>query len=158
MTQEEKAEAYDRAIVRARRMFSEKELKFLFPEFEESESKQIRKDLIQWINEFPDIIWRGHYKKDVITYLENKMSKKPIISDDALREGISHFGITQYQIDNWLKKYVDVEKQVGQKVANNVEPKFKVGDWCIDNEDGTIFQIVKVLDNTYKYRTNEGKE
>jgi len=39
-----------------------------------------------------------------------------------------------------------------------VEPKFKVGDWCIDNEDGTIFQIVKVLDNTYTYKTNEGKE
>jgi hypothetical protein len=36
--------------------------------------------------------------------------------------------------------------------------KFNVGDWCIDNEDGTIFQIVKVLDNTYAYKTNEGKE
>ena len=45
-----------------------------------------------------------------------------------------------------------------QKPADKVEPKFKVGDWCIDNEDGTIFQIVKVLDNTYNYRTNEGKE
>ena len=52
----------------------------------------------------------------------------------------------------WLKK------QGGQKPDDKVEPKFKVGDWCIDNEDGTIFQIVKVLDNTYKYRTNEGKE
>ena len=38
------------------------------------------------------------------------------------------------------------------------KPKFKVGDWCIDNEDGVIFQIVKVLDNTYTYKTNEGKE
>lgn len=45
---------------------------------------------------------------------------------------------------------------IEQKPAQN--PKFKVGDWCIDNEDGTIFQIVKVLDNTYTYKTNEGKE
>lgn len=37
-------------------------------------------------------------------------------------------------------------------------PKFNVGDWYIDNEDGTIFQIVKVLDNTYTYKTIEGKE
>ena len=44
------------------------------------------------------------------------------------------------------------------KPADKAEPKFKVGDWCIDNEDGLIFQIVKVLDNTYIYRTNEGKE
>ena len=42
--------------------------------------------------------------------------------------------------------------------ADKAEPKFKVGDWCIDNEDGIIFQIVKVLDKTYRYRTNEGKE
>ena len=53
--------------------------------------------------------------------------------------------------------YKSDEKQ-GQKVDNKAESKFKVGDWCIDNEDGTIFQIVKVLDNTYRYRTNEGKE
>ena len=45
-------------------------------------------------------------------------------------------------------------------VEYNLTPKaaFHEGDWCIDNEDGTIFQIVKVLDKTYKYRTNEGKE
>ena len=181
--------------------------------------------------------------------LEKQGKKRPVISNNALREGIAHFGITQYQIDNWLKKYVDVEKQGEQKSApvldieipfgakdselqeasyyipegfhaeidgnrvvikkgeqilanfaktckdeqkpvfemkttkeslgidsdtynkivdkcvygeqkptDKVGPKFKVGDWCIDNEDGTIFQIVEVLDNTYSYKTNEGKE
>ena len=55
--------------------------------------------------------------------------------------------------------YIDdlLEKE-GEKPADKVKPKFKVGDWCIDNEDGTIFQIVKVLDNTYTYKANEGKE
>lgn len=51
-----------------------------------------------------------------------------------------------------------LEKQGAQKPTDKVKPKFKVGDWCIDNEDGTIFQIVKVLDNTYTYKTNEGEE
>ena len=51
-----------------------------------------------------------------------------------------------------------LEKQGKQKPTDKVEAKFKVGDWCIDNEDGTIFQIVKVLDNTYTYKTNKGKE
>lgn len=50
----------------------------------------------------------------------------------------------------------EVEKQDEQNPTNKIEPKFKVGDWCIDNEDATIFQIVKVLDNTYTYKTNEG--
>ena len=51
-----------------------------------------------------------------------------------------------------------LEKQGEQKSSEMVKPKFKVGDWCIDNEDDVIFQIVKVLDNTYIYKTNEGKE
>ena len=46
-----------------------------------------------------------------VEWLEKQGAQKPIISDDALREGIAHFGITQYQIDNWLKKYVDVQKK-----------------------------------------------
>ena len=61
-------------------------------------------------------------------------------------------GIEHTDILAWLEKLGD------KKPSDKAEPKFKVGDWCIDNEDGTIFQIVKVLDNTYTYKTNEGKE
>lgn len=61
-------------------------------------------------------------------------------------------GLIIRDIITWL------EKQGEQKLSDKTEPKFKVGDWCIDNEDGVIFQIVKVLDNTYTYKTNEGEE
>lgn len=54
---------------------------------------------------------------------------------------------TEDKDEIWLEKPVD-----------KVEPEFKVGDWCIDNEDGTIFQIVEVLHNTYTYKTIEGQE
>lgn len=37
------------------------------------------------------------------------IEQKPVISNDAIREGVSQFGITQHQI-NWLKKYVDVKQ------------------------------------------------
>jgi len=63
-----------------------------------------------------------------------------------------------YEWDGKNKKLIEIEKQSEQKSTDEVKPKFKVGDWCIDNEDGTIFQILKVLDNTYTYKTNEGKE
>lgn len=49
---------------------------------------------------------------DVIAWLEKQGAQKPIVSNNALREGIAHFGVTQYQIDNWLKKYVDVENLI----------------------------------------------
>ena len=69
---------------------------------------------------------------------------------------------------NWLEKQgeqthvelsqSEVVKASDQELSDKIEPKFKVGDWCIDNQDGTVFQIVKVLDNTYTYKTNVGKE
>ena len=49
-------------------------------------------------------------------------------------------------------------KEIEQKSNNNTGPKFKAGDWCVDNEDDTIFQIMKVLDHTYRYKTNDGDE
>ena len=49
-TIEEKAEAYDMAIERAKRMFSEKELNYLFPELHESEDDKIRKEIIDFID------------------------------------------------------------------------------------------------------------
>jgi hypothetical protein len=42
------------------------------PELKDSEDENIREDLIQWINEFPDTIWRGHYKKDILAWLEKQ--------------------------------------------------------------------------------------
>ena len=40
------------------------------------EEKKIKEDLIQWFNDFPDTIWRGHYKKDVIAWLEKQGQEK----------------------------------------------------------------------------------
>ena len=75
------------------------------------------------------------------TYKEKKQCEKP--------QGKS-------AVDAINEEKVDNQNCVKPSIKD--EPKFRVGDWCIDNEDGTIFQIVKVLDNSYKYRTNEGKE
>ena len=47
-------------------------------------------------------------------------------------------------------------KKIEQKPADKTEPKFKVRDWCIDKEDGTIFRIEKVMENTYDYKTDKG--
>lgn len=51
----------------------------IFPELKESDDERIKKDLIQWIDEFPDTIWRGHYKKDIIGWLEKQGEQELII-------------------------------------------------------------------------------
>ena len=80
--------------------------------------------------------------------------------DERIREEILAFIKREGQhIDKYKwPKWIDwLEKHGEQKPTDKIKPKFKVGDWCIDDEDGTIFQIVKVLDNTYAYKTSEGK-
>ena len=86
MTQKQKAEAYDKAldaIKNLREMNPSDEgiqnwVNENFPELKESEGEKIRKDLIKWFEEFPDMIWRGHccryshYKKDIIAWLEKQ--------------------------------------------------------------------------------------
>ena len=47
---EEKAKVYDDTIERARRMFSEKELNYLFPELAESDDERIRKEILDYVN------------------------------------------------------------------------------------------------------------
>lgn len=97
-----------------------------FHESTESEDEQIRKSLIKhldilrgWTPGDPSPIKRKEYYDVWLSWLEKQGKKNPVISDDALREGITHFGITQHQIDNWLKKYVDVENQGEKDVRRN---------------------------------------
>ena len=59
------------------------------------------------------------------------------------------------------KDYNDIDPHFGILVedlmsTDKVEPKFKVRDWCIDKQDGTIFRIEKVMENTYDYKTDKG--
>lgn len=119
----------------------------------------------------------GAFKETFISYFKRKMLEKQgekFIPEDineaalqyvdtcAVDGEITHDNVTEPYWNNhsMMSAYKAgwLEKQGDRKTVDKVEPKFKVGDWCIDNEDDIIFQIVKVLDNTYTYRTNEGKE
>ena len=139
----------------------------IFPELAESEDGRIRKEIISALK-FANV--KGVYDKH-IAWLEKQGEQKPKFRiGDTIKEKSTGDIVTISEVDLKNKeyrlsntgfiqfKYEYLWELVEQKLADKVEPKFKVGDWCIDNEDGTIFQIVNVLDNTYTYRTNEGKE
>ena len=106
------------------RVMLQEALQTLIPELNESEDERMRAMAIKavYASEAQSCIksW-GINPDDVIAWLEKQGAQKPIISHNALREGIAHFGITQYQIDNWLKKYVDIEKQEEQIMIKNEE-------------------------------------
>ena len=85
---EEKAQRYDEALQKAKqRLDCDKNgfistnkalLLSMFPELKESKGERIRKDLIQWIDDFPDIIWNGHNKKDIIAWLNKQGEQKTV--------------------------------------------------------------------------------
>ena len=63
--------------------------------------------MIQWIDEFPDTIWRGHYKKDVIDWLEKQGEQKPTWGEDdekMVKDIIAAIDSLYYHgMVNWLK-------------------------------------------------------
>lgn len=87
MTENEKAKAYDEALKKASAAHKDDDrhlkatLERIFPELKEDDDEKIKKDLIQWVDEFPDTIWRGHYKNDIIAWLEKQGDKDKLIQE-----------------------------------------------------------------------------
>ncbi len=142
-------------------------LEKLFPELKESEDERIRKEIISFITDRKNWFPKEETKSSWIAWLEKQANIPHFTFDDilALQCAMKTTEKADDELYEQLKSLHDrlrdvywLEKQGEQKPADKVEPKFKVGDWCIDNEDDTIFQIVKVLDNTYTYKTNGGEE
>lgn len=94
-TIEQKALAYDEAIERGKRMFSEKELNYLFPELQESRDERIRKEIIKYIK-------TGTYHKDWITWLEKQ--KTIDVLDKEEREFADNVDSYRKDMDEFYKK------------------------------------------------------
>ena len=182
---EEKAQRYNRALTKSREFLTLCEkcgtkdtvefLEDIFPELKmdkESEDERIRKEILDYIDKATGckrwVAWLEQQGKPVEInptefdlQLNRLLVQFETLTKEELASSLSFYlNVVKngYLSDNVEPTdYNSIDPHFGEPV-DKVEPKFKVGDWCIDNEDGLIFQIVKVLDNTYRYRTNEGKE
>ena len=114
MTEKEKAEAYDKAIERAKKLYDNGITEEIFPELKEDDDERIKKELIQWVDEFPDIIWRGHYKKDIIAWLEKQGKQKRQVHfpkftfDDILALQCCMVTVKNVQKDNELYEQLNL--------------------------------------------------
>ena len=187
MTEKEKAKAYDEALKKANAAHKDEDrhlkatLERIFPELKEDDDERIKKELIQWVDEFPDTIWRGHYKKDIIDWIEKQGEQKKQVHfpkftfDDILVLQCCMVIVRNVQEDNELYEQLNLihnkmydAYRLGKKVetspilsnysnngkneqtpADNVEPRFKVGDWLCANElndYANLIKIVKIVD------------
>ena len=170
MTQEEKAKAYDEAIKRAKAMIKvaanqDESIGFantIFPELKESEDEKIRKELLesfkyQQRESRTDKEWLNGIKlSEVVAWLEKQgesYTKRDV--DNAFVEGMAlakdelekQGGIDNYPLEGSINTVMTDSKK------NQVEPKFKVGDWVV-NTVGDTNQVVKVWDDGYTLDNN----
>ena len=139
MTQEEKAKAYDKAIGRAKESYHRFEgktvhydlvkldLEDMFPELKESEDERIRKKLISLVEN-----WKIYNPK-------SPFDDYPVYTSDKN---------TVDKILAWL------EKQGEQKPANKTEPKFKVGDFLVN--DYCMGKVIELTNDVYLLDTGQG--
>jgi len=168
---EEKARAYDEALERVKELLSRcrnnrdritmvyrvNDIESIFPELKKSEDEKIKEDLIQWISDFPDMIWRGHYREDVIAWLEKQGEQKQDVNVQINpSEYINNIGGNGCYLKNATqtstcsKKEEKVDNQNCVKSVDDIKPKFKVGDWIVF-DNGNVEHITSVGIHGYTF-------
>jgi len=153
--------AYKDALERAKKGEC---LENIFPEFKDEKMRKMAIKAVHAPEAQSCIKSWGVNPDDVIAWLEKQGAQKPIISNNALREGIAHFGITQYQIDNWLKKYIDVEKQDELQYWKPSKEQLEALDYaynsCPDTERGNYYEGVlrTLIDDLYKLQEKQSNQ
>ena len=87
MTEKEKAEAYDEAIERAKKLYGNGIIEEIFPELKESKDKKIREAILKGLidcRDAPDLGWSnfgGIHIDDCIAWLEKQGDKDKLIQE-----------------------------------------------------------------------------
>lgn len=179
MTREEKAKRYDEAIERARAFNNGEVLnikvgttlcEYIFPELKESEDERIRKELIEMLRNWASVhyITKEQFSERM-AWLENQGEPNPY-SGVSFKYNGHTWGMcardngVEILVDGEIKERVLLDnKPQGKSTlevineekvdnANEVEPKFKVGDivqYITDSTDRRKIEEIDTLCNMY---------
>ena len=178
MTEKEKAEAYDKAIERANKSYGKIIAEEIFPELKESKDERIKKAIIEFFeSEDDNTTYSLVRKKDIIAWLERQGEQAPLqtnerawlyLVSDVLtwKDGIGQY-LDDQRVQELAKKLCSKYAQklyhpsnTGKnkpKSADKIEPRFKVGDWVVDN-CGYVWKIEGRLNQFYILEGVEGGE
>ena len=140
MTDKEKAKAYDEAIRKAKiilgccnsaSIITKHTIYDIFPELAESEDEQIRKEIISALK---NANYKGVYNKH-LAWLEKQNEQKDSFVD--------------FKAKDWYVSKVDGKIHNIYHSVDKIEPKFKVGDWVVQENIGT-YKVVEVCESWYE--------
>lgn len=137
----------------------------IFPQLKDSEYEKTRKSLIVYLKEYKNNARSEVMVKEFVKWIKWVEERKEVEVDEELSKLLNrviyHFindiDIPYSERDEMSKKIIPYVEQLEHPNSDTIVPLFKVGDWCIDKTDGTVFIITKT-DGTYTYRTTEDKE
>lgn len=144
MTQEEKAKAYDEAIERARYWAkcptvwnSDDICQKIFPELVESEENRIKRCIGMALTDVSERRFTDYDTslRDCLAWLEKQGEQKVPVND--------------FKAKDWYYSKVDGKRHNIFHSIDNIEPKFKVGDWIVNDNSGGVCQVTEIRDNEY---------
>ena len=160
----EKEKAYDEAVERAKKIYGNSIAEEIFPELKESEDERIKKAIIEFFeSEDDNTTYSLVRKKDIIAWLEKQGEQKPTLpkwkykkdNTPLLRDSIilnKYGGVAKSPSgaivsDAWVLDYDELAKLPKEE---NIEPKFKVGDWII-TPTNKVLQITSIEGTSYRF-------
>lgn len=153
MTENEKAEAYDKALERAKAINNEKDVdvesgtticEYIFPELKESEDEKIKKEIISILR---NTYWASNRNRfnELVAWFEKQDEQKPCMvqwKGDNLKEVISLTGKDK-NFEKWFKSFEEYEKYVHEHNdifklfdENGNHYEIPVGAWIVKTPDG----------------------
>ena len=153
MTEKEKAKAYDKAIERAKKLYSNGIAEEIFPELKESEDEKIKKAIIEFFeSEDDNTTYSLAQKKDIIAWLENQGKKYTDKNKPRFNVGdwiVDKFG-DSWHIDSLDKKNYQVSDGKGNYNYFPISKQDEMHLWTIqDARDGDVLSFYS------EYKTNK---
>ena len=118
---------------------------------EEKDYKKLYEDVVALAKDgLKDGLYLSQSAKAVTEFLFPQLKET---EEEKARKGLVRFLInfnngcyskpSETEIDSWIKW---IDEKCEQKPTDNVEPKFKVGDWVVYNRDDSSREIIQVSD------------
>lgn len=138
-------------------------LEEIFPELCESDGYNwIPKEIIKYLKE------KGDFRSCWIAWLEKQGEQKPVIEgtfvnvdevrDDFMQEVYRalYSDSTNDRANQIIDAFDHLPTITIQKPVDNVEPKFKVGDWVVQENIG-VYKVIEVCKSWYEVIDNKDK-
>ena len=177
MNQDDYKKKYNEALERAKQCYEgnsiyvlpKKDLEYIFPELAESEDEKTRKEIIDFV--VGNTFFKDGRREKYLAWIE-KQGKQPYWKPSEEQLQTLHAQLNEGAVtypedkrilftlyEDLMKIMTQEENQGEQKSADEVEPKFKVGDWVVtidDEGDVATEMITKFWGNKVELIDTEG--